>query len=110
VTRLEVHFSSEAADQLAGLLRQRRRRLERELGTLASSAAGRDSVQGQRFIQARTQLDIAACEVIEDAQVLLVYAIISRRDLLRRIWGPECDDRLTSRRIGRLIHGRGWDG
>ena len=74
--------------------------LKREIEKIASSAPDR------RFVQVGTAMDVAAGEVIDDGNVLLVYAVHPRRELLVRIWGTEVDRRLRSRLLNRLIHGR----
>ena len=100
VTRLQMHLSVPAAGQLEELHRRRRGRLKREIEKVASSAPD------GRFIQVGTEMDVAAGEVIDDDKTLLVYAVIPRRELLRRIWGPGVDGRFGSRRVNRVMRGR----
>ena len=50
-------------------------------------------------------MDIAACEVL-DNQVMLVYAVVPRRDLLRMLWGSEVNEKVRRREMSRLTHGR----
>ena len=102
--RLRVRISSQAAEQLAPLNRRRQGMLKREIERVAGSAPG------SRFIRVGTPMDVAAAEVLDDAGVLLVYAVMSRQELVRRIWGLELDRRLQSRQIARLAHGRGARG
>jgi hypothetical protein len=62
-----------------------------------------------RFVHVRTPVDIAACEVLEDEGLVLVYAVVPRRELLRMLWGSQVDRRLTRREMARLMRGR-WPG
>ena len=54
-------------------------------------------------------MDVAACEVLEDRELVLVYAVISRRELLRTLWGPEVEQKVRDRAASRLEHGRWAD-
>jgi hypothetical protein len=58
------------------------------------------------LLQARTPLDIAACEVLKDEGLVLVYAVVPRRELLRMLWGSEVDQRVRRREMARLMRGR----
>jgi hypothetical protein len=78
--------------------------LKREIERVGGSAPDR------RFVRIETPMDVAAAEVIDDAGVLLVYAVMPRQELVRRIWGLELDRRVQRRQIARLSHGRGQRG
>jgi hypothetical protein len=54
-------------------------------------------------------MDIAACEVLEDEGLLLVYAVVPRRELLQMLWGSEVDRQVRHREMARLTHGRWSD-
>ena len=98
-----MRLSAAAAGQLATFHRRRRGLLKREIDRVAGWA------QKGRFVQARTPLDIAACEVLEDKGLVLVYAVVPRRELLRTLWGPEVERKVRDRVASRLDHGRWWD-
>jgi len=55
-----VRYSAEAAERLATFHRRRRGMLKREIDMAAASAPK------ERFVQVRTPVDVAACEVLED--------------------------------------------
>ena len=74
--------------------------LKREIDRVAGRAPK------ERFVQARTPLDIAACEVLEDEGLVLVYAVVPRRELLRMLWGSQVDQRVRRREMARLMRGR----
>ena len=88
--RLQVRFSAAAAEQLAGLHRRRQGMLKRELERVAGaapargaapaggSAPGPGSGPDGRIVRVRTPMDIAACEVLEDEGLVLVYAVVPR--------------------------------
>jgi hypothetical protein len=61
------------------------------------------------FRRVETPIHAAACQVLEDEALVLVYAVVSRRAILELVWGTEFDGRLRVRRCERLVHGRGWD-
>jgi hypothetical protein len=75
----------------------------------AGSATDAGSTPGRRLLQARTPLDIAACEVLEDEGLVLVYAVVPRRELLSMLWGSEVDQRVRRREAARLMRGRWSD-
>jgi hypothetical protein len=54
-------------------------------------------------------MDIAACEVLEDQGLVLVYAVVPRRELLAMIWGSEVERKVRRRAVSRLMHGRWSD-
>ena len=60
----------------------------------------------RRFVRVSTVLDIAACEVLDDQEVMLDYAVVPRRELLRILWGSEVNGKLGRREVSRLTHGR----
>jgi hypothetical protein len=62
-----------------------------------------------RFVQARTPLDIAACEVVDDKGLVLVYAVVPRLELFRMLWGSEVDLQVRRREMARLMRGRWSD-
>jgi DNA-binding transcriptional regulator LsrR (DeoR family) len=64
------------------------------------------SARASGLVQVRTPMDVAACEVLEDRELVLVYAVISRRELLRTLWGPEVERKVRDRAASRLEHGR----
>jgi hypothetical protein len=103
VTRLEVRFSAEATEQLATLHRRRRGMLRRKIERVAASAP-----KGP-YVQVKTPMDIAACEVLGDDGLVLVYAVVPRRELLRMLWGSEVDQQVRRRELARLMHGRWSD-
>jgi hypothetical protein len=104
-SRLQVRFSTHAVQQLAGLHRRRRGTLKREMEKVASSAPNSrsSSPPDRRLVHVRTAMDVAAGEVIGDGKVLLVYAVLSRQELLERIWGPGVDRRVRSRRLKQIV-------
>jgi len=67
------------------------------------------STRASGLVQVRTPMDVAACEVLEDRELVLVYAVISRRELLRTLWGPEVEQKVRDRAASRLEHGRWAD-
>ena len=73
------------------------------LGRFAAELQARD-----RLVQIRTERDFAACEVLADQRILLVYAVIPRSDLLVRLIGPALESAMRMRHLGALTHGRGW--
>jgi hypothetical protein len=101
VRRLRVHYSEEAAARLGTYHRERHGRLRHEVSRVAVSRPER------RFIRVETALDVAACEVLED--VMLVYAVVPKRELMRMLWGPGVDEMVSRRRISELTHGRWWN-
>jgi hypothetical protein len=98
-----VRLSAQAAEQLATFHRRRQGMLKRAIDRVAASAPT------GRFVQVRTPMDIAACEVLEDEELMLVYAVVPRRELLRTLWGSEVDERVRRREESRLMHGRWSD-
>jgi hypothetical protein len=74
--------------------------LKREIDRVAGRAPK------ERFVQARTPQDIAACEVLENEGLVLVYAVVPRRELLRMLWGSQVDQRVRRREMARLMRGR----
>ena len=101
--RPRLRYSAEAAERLATFHRRRRGMLKREIDMAAASAPK------ERFVQVRTPVDIAACEVLEDKGLVLVYAVVPRRELLRTLWGPEVERKVRDRVASRLDHGRWGD-
>jgi hypothetical protein len=99
VPGLQVYLATEARAALKALDPQRRARLRVALWRLAASAP-------EGLAQARTQLDVAACEAEAGGRALLVYAIVARREVLRSLWGVEIDERLRRSEESRLLHGR----
>lgn len=95
---LPVYLSSEALAGLRLTPRHRQGRLRRALRTLAASGA-------EGLVQVRTPLDVAACEVLEE-RLVLVYAVIGRRELGAVLWGGELEARLRRSEESRLLHGR----
>jgi hypothetical protein len=93
-----VRFSAQAAEQLATFHRRRQGMLERAIDKVATSAPVAPSAPGApsaptwRLVQVRTPMDIAACELLEDEGLVLVYAVVPRRELLRMLWGSEVDE------------------
>jgi hypothetical protein len=61
-----------------------------------------------RFLHVRTPMDVAACEVLEDKGLVLVYAVVPRRELLAMLWGSEVERKVRHREVSRLMHGRWW--
>jgi hypothetical protein len=82
--------------------------LEREIEKIAASTPGSRSPAAPdgQLVQIRTAMDVAAGEVIDDGKVLLVYAVLSRQELLRRICGTSLDRRLASRHMARVMRKR----
>lgn len=107
-----MRFSAEAAEQLAGLHRRRQGMLKRELERVAGAAPAGGSAPGSgsgpdgRIVRVRTPMDIAACEVLEDEGLVLVYAVVPRRQLLRMLWGSEVDRQVRRREMAQLMRGR----
>ncbi len=101
--RLRVRYSAKAAEQLAAFDRRRQGMLRRETERVAASGPVR------RFVRVATVLDIAACEVLADRDLMLVYAVVPRRELLRKLWGSEVERKVRHREMSRLMHGRWWD-
>lgn len=83
--------------------------MKREIDRVAGWAPGAGSGPNRRFIRVGTPLDIAACEVLDDEGLVLVYAVVPRRELLRMLWGSEVDRRVRRREAARLMHGRWSD-
>jgi hypothetical protein len=89
--------------------------LKREIDRVAGWAPGAGSATdagftpGRRLFQARTPLDIAACEVLEEEGLVLVYAVVPRLELLRMLWGSEVDRQVRRREMARLMRGRWSD-
>jgi hypothetical protein len=108
VRRLRVHFSADAADRLATLNPRRQGMLRQEIVWVAGRIDRAESGSRDRLLQVRTPTDIAACEVLEDRGLVLVYAVVPRRELLRMLWGPEVERKVRQRAASRLEHGRWW--
>jgi hypothetical protein len=100
VRRPRVHFSADAADGLATLNRRRQGLLRNEIVSVAASARAGGP------LQVRTPMDVAACELLEDRGLVLVYAVIPRRELLRTLWGPAVERKVRDRTASQLSHGR----
>jgi hypothetical protein len=43
---------------------------------------------------------------LAERRVLLVYAVLSKAELMRRFMGPDIHRRWRNRRLGRTLHGR----
>jgi hypothetical protein len=104
VRGLRVHYSDEVAARLEGYHRSRQGRVRLEVSRVAASRPER------RFVRVETALDLAACEVLADRGMMLVYAVVPKRELMRMLWGPEVDEMVSRRRISELTHGRWWGG
>jgi hypothetical protein len=100
--QLEIRFSRTAQERLEALSPRRRGMLGYALRRLATAAPA------QRFVTAKTPMDVGACEVNAGENLLLVYAVVPRRELLRELWGSAIDDRINARCLDRLARGRGW--
>ncbi len=68
----------------------------------ASAPAG-----GLRRVE--TPPHVAACEVMEDERIVLVFAVLASRELLELLWGEAFERRIRHRGGERLTHGR-WRG
>ena len=103
MSRFAVHYSRHAVAALRDIGWQRRRRLERALNVFAASAP----VGGLRRVE--TPPHVAACEVMEDERIVLVFAVLASRELLELLWGEAFERRIRHRGGERLTHGR-WRG
>jgi hypothetical protein len=86
-----------------------RRELERVAASAPGAAAapkGAGPAPKGRFVQVRTPMDTAACEVLEDEGLVLVYGVVPRRELLRMLWGSQVDRQVRRREASGLMHGR----
>jgi prevent-host-death family protein len=93
-----VVLSRSAAAALARLHRTPRGRLRMRMGVEARLPSPR---------HVETPTDVALCEKVEG--VLLVYAILAKRDLVRHLIGPTLENREDARWTRALMHGR-WHG
>jgi hypothetical protein len=120
-----VHLSEAAAGGLRDAMGRSPAMMRRELRRTAWVAARQDRRPGGRsaggrsaggaspawlpvdgLIKTQTPLYVAIGEVLTERRVLLVYAVLSRRELMRRFMGPDIHRRWRNRRLGRLLHGR----
>jgi hypothetical protein len=95
-----VRFSSAARDRLRELGHQRERRICREVVRVSASIGTR------RLFQVQAGFDVAACELVDDGETVLVYAVCARQEMLARLLGEEISQRVSSRRANRLLHWR----
>jgi hypothetical protein len=117
---LAVHLSEAAAIGLRDAMGRSPEMLRRELRRTAWVAAREASRPGggsagggspawlpvKGLIKAQTPMYVALAEVLTGRRVLLVYAVLSRAELMRRFMGPDIHRRWRNRRLGRLLHGR----
>jgi hypothetical protein len=80
---LDVRLSAQAAEDLDALTVQRRGRL---IITMLRVVARSDR---RGLVNLWTPRDVAACEVLPAEGVLLVYALLERLELERRLFGAE---------------------
>ncbi|MFL5871222.1 MAG: hypothetical protein ACJ75R_09080 [Solirubrobacterales bacterium] len=96
--RYAVALSREAAAVLAALPRQSAGRIVMTLRGMAS----RGSVREGLFTVASPH-DLAACEASSAARVILVYAIVARRELHTRLVGDAIERRARAAGIRRRL-------
>jgi mRNA-degrading endonuclease RelE of RelBE toxin-antitoxin system len=99
VRRRSVRFSNAARERLGRLGQQRERRILWEV-KLASASVG-----SRRLFQVRAGHDVVACELVDEGETVLVYAIETREQMLARLLGDEIT-RVSERRRSRLLHWR----
>jgi hypothetical protein len=95
---VEVKLAARVAQQLGELPRQRR-------GALVLRLRERAGRTGDGLVTVRTPHDIAACEASSAADLLLVYAVLPKRDLVVMLWGVEIDRRRLAHETRRLLRG-----
>ena len=96
----DVRLARGARAALDALHRQHRGRMKMLLASVAATepAAG--------LLTIRSWVHVAACEVLAERRVVLVYAILDRRVLRAELFGPDLTAELADRRMARWMHGR----
>ncbi len=97
--RFEVRLGSRAAAELARLPGQHRGRLIQRLQLWARECPD----EGLLVVDSRG--DLAACEVLPDRELILVYAIQPVSRMHRLLLGAAIDRRITALGIRRTLHG-----
>jgi hypothetical protein len=97
---IPVHVGAHAREVGRALPPERAGRLRRAI----RRASAADRTPGLFLV--RTPRDVAACELLEDPRVLLVYEIRPVRELMRMLVGDQIDDAVRRRSMGRLAHSR----
>lgn len=100
VRRRSVRFSNAARERLGRVGQQRERRILWEVNLVSASVGPR------RLFQVRAGYDVVACELVDEGETVLVYAIETREQMLARLLGDEIYQRVSERRRSRLHHWR----
>ena len=95
-----IHFSTAAREQLGTLGPHRERRILWEVTRVAAGIGSRP------LFQVRAGYDVVACELVDEGETVLVYAIETREQMLARLLGDELYERVGERRRNRLLHWR----
>ncbi len=95
----DVRLSRAASAALGELPRQHRGRLTMELHGLARAEPP------PSLLTLSTPTHTAACDVLADLRVLLVYAVLANLELRTRLLGPELDELVRGRGWRRVLHG-----
>jgi hypothetical protein len=98
VARYAVTLSRQAAEDLAALQRQSAGRIVMTLRTLASRALVPDGL-----FTVTSPHHLAACEGSARARLVLVYAIVDRRELRRALVGEAVARRAQAARLRRRL-------
>jgi prevent-host-death family protein len=97
---LTVELTAQAGQELAELPRSRQ--------VMLMTAARRAAIHSGRdgSVVVSTPQDLGAAVAISARNLLLVYAVLSRRGAMERLLGPDLFERWRARDVARLSHGR----
>jgi hypothetical protein len=98
--RRSVRFSSAARERLREVGHHRERRILRAVVRASASIGTR------RLFHVQAGLDVAACELVDDGETVLVYAVCTGQEMLARLLGEEIFQRVSRRQANRLLHWR----
>ncbi len=98
--RRSLRFSEAAQERLQRLGHHRERRILREVTRIAAGIGSR------RLFQVRAGYDVVACELVDEGETVLVYAIATKEEMLARLLGDELYERVGERQRSRLLHWR----
>ncbi len=98
--RRSLRFSSVARDRLREIGDHRERRIFREVVRVSAAIGTR------RLFHVQAGLDVAACELVDDGETVLVYAVCTKQEMLARLLGEEIFQHVSNRQANRLLHWR----
>jgi hypothetical protein len=76
VRRRSIRFSKAAREGLGRVDHHRERRILREVTRVAAGIGSR------RLFQVRAGYDVVACELVDEGETVLIYAIETQREML----------------------------